>query len=61
MSMKKKDFTPKNELKSGKRLDTGMNTMKRLSFVNKVLVCFLTSPSDTQHYYYFKIYKMSIC
>ena len=59
MSTKKKDFTPKQELMSGKRLDTEMNTMKRLSFVNKVLACFVTSPSDTRHY--FKVYKMSIC
>ena len=27
--MKRKDFTPKKELESGKPLDTGRNTMKR--------------------------------
>ena len=52
MNMKRKDFTPKKELKDGKRLDTGrkrinekpfiQNTMKRLSFDNKgTFVCLL--------------------
>ena len=45
MNMKRKDFTPKKELKDGKWLDTGrkrmnekafiQNTMKRLSFDSK--------------------------
>ena len=35
MNMKRKDFTPKKELDSGKLLNTGRNTMKRLSFDNK--------------------------
>ena len=54
MNEKIKDFTPKIELKDGKRLDTGkkrmnekafiQNTMKSLSFDNKdALVCFVTS------------------
>ena len=30
MSMKAKDFTPKKELESEKRLDIGRNTMKKL-------------------------------
>ena len=30
MNMMRKDFTPKKELERGKRLDTGMNTMKRI-------------------------------
>ena len=52
--MKRKDFTPKKELKDRKRLDTRrirmnkkafiQNTMKRLSFNNKgTFVCFVTS------------------
>ena len=53
MNMKRKDFTPKKELKDGKRLDTGRkrmnekafiqntNTMKRLSFDNKGTFCVL--------------------
>ena len=60
--MKRKDFTPKKELKDGKRLDTGrkkinekpfiQNTMKSLSFDNKgTFVCFVTSSLDTRHYF----------
>ena len=36
MSMMRKDFTPKKELERGKRLDTGRNTMKKISFSNKI-------------------------
>ena len=32
--MKRKDFTPKKELESGKRLDSERNTMKRITFDN---------------------------
>ena len=60
--MKRKDFTPKKELKNGKRLDTGrkrmnekafiQNAMKRFSFDNKgTFVCFVTSSLDIQHYF----------
>ena len=67
MNMKMKDFTPKKELKDGKRLDTGrkrmnekafiQNTMKRLSFDNKdTFVCFVTSSLDTR--YYFNVYTL---
>ena len=60
-----KNFTPKEELKDRKPLDTGrkkmnekafiQNTMKRLSFDNKVtFVCFVTSSLDTR--YYFNVY-----
>ena len=62
MNMKRKDFSPKKQLKDGKRLDTGMkrmnektfiqNTMKRLSFDNKYMfVGFVTSSLDTRHYF----------
>ena len=62
MNMKMKDFTPKKELKDGKRLDTGrkrmnekafiQNTMKRLSSDDKgTFVCFVTSSLDTRHYF----------
>ena len=61
MNMKRKDFTPKKQLKDGERLDTGrkkinekpfiQNTMKSLSFDNKgTFVCFVTSSLDTLHY-----------
>ena len=44
MNMKRKDFTPKKELESKKRLDTGRNSMKRISFDDKgTFVCFVTS------------------
>ena len=67
MNMKRKDFTPKKELKNGKRLDTGrkrmnekafiQNTMKRFSFDNKgTFVCFVTSSLDIQHY--FNVYTL---
>ena len=67
MNMKMKDFTPKKELKDGKRLDTGrkrmnekafiQNTMKRLSFNDKgTLVCFVTSSLDKPHY--FNVYTL---
>ena len=67
MNMKRKDFTPKKELKDGKRLDTGrkkineksfiQNTMKSLSFDNKgTFVCFVTSSLDTRHY--FNVYTL---
>ena len=60
--MKRKDFTPKKELKDGKRLDTGkkkmnekafiQNTMKSLSFDNKgTFMSFVTSSLDTLHYF----------
>ena len=66
MNMKRKDFSPKKELKDGKRLDTGrkrmiekafiQNTMKRLSFNNKgTFVCFVTSSLDTRHLHSFFI------
>ena len=58
MGMKKTKFTPKNELQSGKRLDTESNTMKKLSFDNWVLVCFDTSPFDTWHH--FNVYKFTL-
>ena len=62
MNMKRKDFTPKKELKDAKRLDTRrkrmnekafiQNTMKSLSFNNKcTFVCFVTSSLDTRHYF----------
>ena len=42
MSIKRKDFTSKRELESGKRIDTGRNTIKMLSFDSKdTCVCFL--------------------
>ena len=50
MGMKRKDFTLKKELKSRKRLDNGMNTMKRLSLEIKGTLCLVTSPLDTRHY-----------
>ena len=65
--MKRKDFTPKKELKDARRLDTGMkrmnekafiqNTMKRLLFDNKgTYVCFVAWSLDTRHY--FNIYTL---
>ena len=52
MNMRRKDFTPKKELESGKRFDTGWNTMKRISFDNKgTFMCFVTSSLDTRHYF----------
>ena len=54
--MKMKDFTPKRELWSGKRLNTGTNTMKRLPFDNKgTFVCFVTPSLDT---HYFNVYTL---
>ena len=35
MSMKRKYFTPKNELESGKRFDTRRKKMKTILFDNK--------------------------
>ena len=56
MNMKMKDFTPKRELWSGKRLNTGTNTMKRLPFDNKgTFVCFVTPSLDT---HYFNVYTL---
>ena len=60
--MKRKELTPKKELKDGNQLDTGRkkmnekavirNTMKRLSFDNKdTFVCFIASSLDTRHYF----------
>ena len=56
MNIKRKDFTPKKELKHGKWLDTGkkrmnekafiQNTMKRLSFDNKGTI--------SDHFFYLK-------
>ena len=52
MNMRRKDFTPKKELESGKRFDTGWNTMKRISFDNKgTFMCFVTSSLGTRHYF----------
>ena len=52
MNTKRKDFTPTKELESGKRLDNGRNTMKRITFDNKgTFVCSVTSSLDTGHYY----------
>ena len=57
MNMKRKDFTPKKELESKKRLDTGRNSMKRISFDDKgTFVCFVTSSLDTRHY--FNVYTL---
>ena len=67
MNMKRKDVTPKKELKDGKRLDTGrkrmnekafiQNKMKSHSFDNKcTYVCFVTSSLDTRHY--FNVYTL---
>ena len=67
MNMKRKDVTPKKELKDGKRLDTGrkrmnekafiQNKMKSRSFDNKcTYVCFVTSSLDTRHY--FNVYTL---
>ena len=57
MNMKRKDFTPKKELDSGKLLNTGRNTMERLSFDNKgTFVCFVTFSLDTRHY--FNVYSL---
>ena len=67
MNMKRKDFTPKKELKDGKWLDTGrkrmnekvfiQNTRKRFSFDNKgTFVRFVTSSLDTRHY--FNVYTL---
>ena len=61
MNMKRKEFTPKKELKDGNRLDTGRkkmnekafirNTMEGLSFDNKnTFVGFIASSLDTRHY-----------
>ena len=66
MNMKRKDVTPKKELKDGKRLDTGrkrmnekafiQNKMKSRSFDNKcTFVCFVTSSLDT---HYFNVYTL---
>ena len=44
MSMKRKDFIPKKELKSRKWFNTGRNTMKRLSFENKGICVFYYIP-----------------
>ena len=52
MNMKRKDFTSKKELVSGKRLDTGRYTMERISFDDKgTLMCFVTSFLETRHYF----------
>ena len=57
MNMKRKDFTPKKELESRKRLDTGRNTMKKISFDDKgTFVCFVTSSLETRHY--FNVYTL---
>ena len=44
MRMKRKNFTPTKELESGKQLDTGRNTMKRVSFNNKGVFVFFYIP-----------------
>ena len=44
MSMKRKDLTPRKELKGRKRLDTGRNTMERASFDNKDTCVFCYIP-----------------
>ena len=41
MSMKRKDFTPKKELETGKQLDTGR---KKLPFDNKGTCAFCCMP-----------------
>ena len=52
MNMKRKDFTSKKELESGKRLDTGRYTMEKISFDDKgTLMCFVTSSLETRHYF----------
>ena len=44
MRMKRKNFTPTKELESGKQLDTGRNTMNRVSFNNKGVFVFFYIP-----------------
>ena len=57
MNMKRKDFTPKKELESGKPLDSRRNTMKKISLDNKdTFVCFITSSLNTRHY--FNVYTL---
>ena len=54
MSMKRKDFTPKKELETGKQLDNG----ETFNSTIKVLVRFVACPLNTRHY--FSVYKTSI-
>ena len=37
MNMKKRDFTPKKELKDGKRLDTGKKRMNEKAFIESTM------------------------